>query len=104
MRARNLVFFAVFILLATVALADGPEPAPWWQRVEETQSLALKWIGSLTVVLGALATLVAFVIGKVNELKARVEAQSHRVDTQQTQITTLAQNAPPPQPPNPNPQ
>lgn len=86
----------ILLAITATAIAQGPEPAPWWQRVEETQSLALKWTGALTVILGALATLIAFIIGKVNELKARVERQSEKTDLQQQQITSIALNTTPP--------
>lgn len=93
-----IITFLLFILAAGISWAAdniGPEPAPWWQRVEEAQALAIKWIGALTIIIGALATLIAFVIGKVSELKARIENQNRRQDAQQQQITNIATAIPP---------
>lgn len=55
------------------AITTVPEPLPWWQRVEEIQSLALKWISALTAILGAFAVLMAFVLARVKELKDRMD-------------------------------
>ncbi len=95
MKPRIAFLFVLFIAVAAFAAdATGPEPDPWWRQVEKTQSLALQWLGALTVIGGALATFIAFVIGKVNELKARVEKQADRSDVQQQQIHELALKAP----------
>lgn len=74
------------------------EPAPWWQQVEQTQSLALKWIAALTVVLGALATLIGFIMAKINELKERQNRAAENSKALQAQITTVALNTPPTKP------
>lgn len=96
---KNLIAFLI-IALPVVCFAEGPEPAPWWQRVEDTQTFALKWIGSLTVILGALATLLGFIVGKVNELKERVKRQSEKMESQQAQITNIALASPSTSPSN----
>lgn len=72
--------------------AEGPEPAPWWMRVEEAQALAIKWLGALTVIAGALAGFVLFVLGKVNEIRENQKTQAARMDSHGQQLTTLALN------------
>lgn len=82
--------FGQDVAAAAAAVATGPEPAPWWMRVEETQALALKWLAALTVIGGALTAFVLFMLGKIQEIKARVEKQADRSDTQQQQIHDIA--------------
>lgn len=73
----------------------GPEPAPWWMRVEDAQNLAMKWLAALTVIGGALTGFVLFVLGKVQEIKARMEKQGTRLDSQEDKLHSLALNSTP---------
>lgn len=62
-----------------IAATASAEPAPWWQQVEDFQALALKWIAALTVILGAIATLAAFLIAKVQDIKQRLDRHETRI-------------------------
>lgn len=92
------VFVGACLAADAVNTAEGPEPAPWWMRVEDAQALAVKWLSALTVIAGALAALAMFIIGKVKEIKDRMESQSKRLNEVQGQVHTLAVNAAPPAP------
>lgn len=63
---------------AEMSAAATTEPTPWWQRVDEIQSLILKWIAAVTAIVGALAVLAAFVIAKLTELRHRMDRHDAR--------------------------
>lgn len=90
-----------------MAVAQGPEPAPWWQQVEQTQALFEKWCVALTVMIAAVAGVITFVITKIfavkellhkqkEELDKRLDRQRSDLTSQQAQINTVALNSPPP--------
>lgn len=91
------LFLVGIALGAEVATTSaGPEPAPWWMRVEEAQSLALRWIGFIGIVLTALITMLGALWMKVKELKERMERATEDKRALQLQVTDLAKMVPPP--------
>lgn len=90
------LFFTALIPLAIMTHASvdslpavaNAEPAPWWQQVEQFQTLALKWIAALTAVVAALATLVSIALTKYTDFRERLNRISARVDTIQGQAVT----------------
>lgn len=94
------IMLSVMVLQAVAADGTGPEPAPWWMRVEEFQGLALKWLTTITIVGGALvATFLALgvkLLAAIKELKERANRASVEKQALQCQVTTLAANMPAP--------
>lgn len=96
------------LLIVSIAYAQsGPEPDPWWKQVENWQSLAMKWIAALTVIVGAMATLAGLVLQKLKQVREFVndqaEATEKRLDRQtsaiqatQEQVVDIAKAVPPP--------
>lgn len=96
---KRLPIILLFLLIITTAYcADvtGPEPAPWWLRVEDAQALAVKWLAALTVIAGALAGFVSYVLGQVNTIKSNQRAHDAQLTSHGQQITTIAMSAAPP--------
>lgn len=106
MKARILLLFLLLFLFlifaASAQQAAGPEPAPWWQRVEDTQALFFKWLGFLTLAGGALTT---WAVGLYVKLKVEVREAKERLNRQtsdrqqiQAQVTDIAKQITPPAP------
>lgn len=102
---KKVLFF--LLVLTASAFADGPEPDPWWKQVENWQSLAMKWIVALTVVVGAVASLAMLVIQKLNQIRtyvndhtaatdARLTQQREDIQVAQAQVVDLAKQVSPP--------
>lgn len=68
---------------------------------QEFQSLALAWISALTVVGGALATFVFFILGKVkqatNDNAQRLDDHSRRISSNNEAVKDIALQLPPPE-------
>lgn len=94
-----LALVATAVGVESVPGQDGPEPAPWWMRVEEFQSLALKWLGMVSVVGGAIISAVWVLWTKYIELKERMNRATLDRQQLQAQVTDLAKQIPPPTPP-----
>ncbi len=106
-RACPPLLFLLITAACIAADATGPEPAPWWMKVEEAQTLAMKWLATLTVIAGGIAGFVAYVLAKVNAIKEQQreqaqqqadaqKAQNDRLNVHAEQITTLALTSAPP--------
>ncbi len=77
-------------------------PIPWWQRIEEFQNFALKFIVGLTTVVLALMGAISHIMAKIVEMKQQQHRTEERYLAMQTQLTdvairtpTLLLNAPP---------
>lgn len=92
----------VLLLVGTTAIAQqtGPEPAPWWQRVEETQNLVFKWLTFITVVGGAVITAgVGLWMKYKTEMSGAQERMNRATEEKrilQAQVQELAKQMPPP--------
>lgn len=105
MKKRLLI---LLLVTANIAYAQvGSEPDPWWKQVENWQTLAVKWIGALTVIVGALATLAALVVQKLTQIRnsmnehvqetdKRLCRQREDIQIAQAQIVDIAKQVPPP--------
>lgn len=92
----RILLVVLFLVCTAVAQNPGPEPAPWWMRVEETQTLALKWIAALSIVMTALITAIGALWMKVKEMTHRQDRASEDKRQLQNQVTDLAKQIPPP--------
>ena len=99
---RSLVaLFFLFVIYAALAVEsvpgqNGPEPAPWWMRVEEAQDLAIKWLGFITAVGMAFMCAILVLWTKYKELRDRMNRASIDRQQLQAQVTDLAKQLPPP--------
>lgn len=104
MNKSKLILAILFLTAACAIATDGPEPAPWWQNVENSQALAMKWLAALTVIAGGITAFISFLLGKVNTIREQLRQQSARLDSHGTQIANIALSTPvQPQPQNPTP-
>lgn len=97
----------LLLLLSCVAMAEptvvqtaaGPEPAPWWMRVEEFQDLAMKWLAFLTLVGGAVVTLFVGIAIKIQaglkEIRGRQDRCKEALTNVQCQVVDIAKQVPP---------
>lgn len=92
-------FIAIAILALTATSIAGPEPAPWWQQVEEMQGLLLKWITALSIIatalIGAIFSLWALFNSKLNDVRNRQDRASEEKRELQGKVVELAEKLPP---------
>lgn len=105
MKTRILVLVLLLVGLS-IAIAEeikpGPEPAPWWQRVEQTQDLVFRWLTFISLAGGTAITIfVGFYMKfktELKEAKDRADRASTEKRALQAQVTDLAKQMPPPPP------